>query len=878
MKNTRPARFSRCLGLLLSAFIACHAAASPEFDNKPVLSQRPIDPTRWPEVELDGQWQRVWAPPEKILVFESDEVEPEGMADFASGKGKATLVFPDADMARMTLDYGRTLYGEIVLELDCDAPVSMTVRPSETRNIYVDTVCPNVSMEFNLIFEAGSHEWRPEGLVAFRYLFLTLLSEEKNAVTVKKLVCRLRARAARYVGSFECSEPLLNRAWEIGAYTAHLCMQDLYWCDIKRERMLWGGDFQLHALGAYAAFDERENLRESLEKVAVKPGPDGAAGRAVNNIPAYSAAWVLSAHDYWMHTGDTDTLQALFPVVAGTLVFLDRMTDRESGLVGDSHGLWFWFGHHLPGAPAGACRMHMQALYHAALLAGSDMASALGLEDEARKYAESAARLRAAANLLLWDEETGGYADYIVPGMDRPKKFQPAVNGAALACGLADPEQSRRAIEAVVPNPWLPQPKDAFAAYWTSLGLLKQGFIIEGLGVVSCWWGRMAARPEVTTFWEYWEAIRPTGIEIQHLGFESFCHSWNSGVCYLLSRHVLGLGPAEPGFARVLVAPNPGPLSWVKGAMPTPAGAVAAETERIGAGADIRIKAEIPEGLKARIGIPIEDTRIVAVTVNGQTVFENDGFKPAPGLVEKHEASDMFLFFDTCAGGSLLVEAQREQPGAPRKLAENRDWAKPTLPQGPQYRPYETAPAGGGSPPSDKWIREWIVLAPIPAPLDHDFGLMFEDSVDYQFVENESTLRLKPGDEIAGLRAAAVRTDDENGLVDFDNWFPNVNCAAAYCAAYIWAEEEMKNVRILAGSDDYLRVYLNGETALIANKRLRGTKPDEDSSGPVALRKGWNIVLAKVLDVICGWSFCLRFVDEQGKPVFLIQTTRPLPQ
>ena len=51
-----------------------------------------------------------------------------------------------------------------------------------------------------------------------------------------------------YKGSFACSDDLLTRIWYMGAYTAHLCMQEDIWDAPKRDRARWMGD--LHVSGA----------------------------------------------------------------------------------------------------------------------------------------------------------------------------------------------------------------------------------------------------------------------------------------------------------------------------------------------------------------------------------------------------------------------------------------------------------------------------------------------------------------------------------------------------------------------------------------------------------------------------------------------------
>ena len=45
-----------------------------------------------------------------------------------------------------------------------------------------------------------------------------------------------------YKGSFSSSDPLINRIWDVGAYTVHLNMQEYIWDGIKRDRLVWVGD------------------------------------------------------------------------------------------------------------------------------------------------------------------------------------------------------------------------------------------------------------------------------------------------------------------------------------------------------------------------------------------------------------------------------------------------------------------------------------------------------------------------------------------------------------------------------------------------------------------------------------------------------------
>lgn len=80
-----------------------------------------------------------------------------------------------------------------------------------------------------------------------------------------------------------------------------------------------------------------------------------------------------------------------------------------------------------------------------------------------------------------------------------------------------------------------------------------------------------------------------------------------------------------------------------------------------------------------------------------------------------------------------------------------------------------------------------------------------------------------------------------------------------------WRSEREQSATLLSGSDDALRVWLNGR--LITEKlAARGVEMDADRT-PVTLRKGDNELLVEVSNFGGGWGFLLRLIDEQGKPL-----------
>ena len=76
----------------------------------------------------------------------------------------------------------------------------------------------------------------------------------------------------------------------------------------------------------------------------------------------------------------------------------------------------------------------------------------------------------------------------------------------------------------------------------------------------------------------------------------SDCHAWSASPDYELLASVVGIEPASPGFQSVRIAPQLGPLEWVKGSMPHPLGEMVVELHREGA-SGVRGSVTLPAGL-----------------------------------------------------------------------------------------------------------------------------------------------------------------------------------------------------------------------------------------------------------------------------------------
>jgi len=174
------------------------------------------------------------------------------------------------------------------------------------------------------------------------------------------------------------------------------------------------------------------------------------------------------------------------------------------------------------------------------------------------------------------------------------------------------------------------------------------------------------------------------------------------------------------------------------------------------------------------------------------------------------------------------------------------------------------------------FLRVWAVLGPFPNPVPE--GLAYNDhtkpdGLDVDYLGGESEVSpiigkeekffleemkdMKPPEGLKEYRWQFYISKD--GMVNFDEFFkPNDN-VVAYAGCFIYAEREGE-VEFLAGSDDGMAVWLNGERIHYMHKG-RALQIDEDRfTGRV--RKGWNRLLVKVEEGIGGWGFALRVGED----------------
>jgi hypothetical protein len=168
------------------------------------------------------------------------------------------------------------------------------------------------------------------------------------------------------------------------------------------------------------------------------------------------------------------------------------------------------------------------------------------------------------------------------------------------------------------------------------------------------------------------------------------------------------------------------------------------------------------------------------------------------------------------------------------------------------------APVQTYSPDADGFIRNWLVLAPIA--VQEDSGA---SEIDKDFLGGEATIKPKPDQKVNVdgkiLSWQAHQTPDY--FIDFRQAFgaERGEDAAGYAVAYVIADEAM-NVKLSVGSNDQCKAWVNGKQILkFAETR---TLDKDTDSGDVALVKGQNVLVFKVINEKNSWQGAARFIKD----------------
>jgi len=417
------------------------------------------------------------------------------------------------------------------------------------------------------------------GNTGFRFVRIDL-TEDEAEVEIKAVNAIFVYKDLEYKGNFQCSDDLLNKIWQTGAYTLHLNVQDYLWDGIKRDRLVWVGDMHPETSTLQAVFGYDDSVEKSLDLIRDETSPE----EWMNYIPTYSMWWIIIQHDWFIHNGRLEYL-------AEQKNYLDKLLRNivsqinEDGTNKITKNFIDWSTKANPQAQVAG----VHALLIMSLKAGKQICE------------------------ILKDDEL---AEICNEALDKLKKHIPTPNGDKRAAALlvlseaVDAVKTNEEILRINPSEDL----STFLGYYVLNARAKAGDIDGCLDLIREYWGGMLELG-ATTFWEdfniKWleksrkiDDINGDGVDVHanyggycYKGFRhSLCHGWASGPTAWMSEYVLGIKIVEAGCNKIKIEPNLGDLEWAEGSYPTPYGIVRVSHKKLTDG-KIETNVWVPEGV-----------------------------------------------------------------------------------------------------------------------------------------------------------------------------------------------------------------------------------------------------------------------------------------
>jgi hypothetical protein len=190
----------------------------------------------------------------------------------------------------------------------------------------------------------------------------------------------------------------------------------------------------------------------------------------------------------------------------------------------------------------------------------------------------------------------------------------------------------------------------------------------------------------------------------------------------------------------------------------------------------------------------------------------------------------------------------------------------------PHFAPAAALPK---APDPDGFLQRWLLLEPITKP--NRTNTVFTDSYvrsafSTEYFPGQFTVVPHTGDEVtvAGQKLAWHALDSSSFNVKLFRFAYGLNKptygVVFWAVTVVTAPREMRDVRMAIGSNSASMWWLNGQEAVLLSGDRRMVM-DDCVSRRLTLNKGRNVIRGAVINGPGLSDFCVRFIDENGRPV-----------
>jgi alpha-L-rhamnosidase len=575
--------------------------------------------------DLPGYDDRSWAPVDETAAIQAKlEAFPSHPVLPYSKLAASKVTEPEKGV--FILDLGQNMAGFARLRIEGARGQKIVLRFGERLNpdgtLYTTNLRSARATDTYICKGRGVEVWEPRFTFhGFQFIEVRGLTAPPPRLSVVGIPI---TTASPDVGTFSCSEPMVNKLWSNAWWTQKMNFIDICTdCPQRDERLGWTGDAQAYIRTACLNTDEQPFFTKWLVALDDAQRADGQFPMVAplkvagdDGGPAWADAGVICPMAIYQVYGDKRLLARHYPAMARFIEFCRARCTAE--LLPPEH--FHCFGDWLAMDNATPSQVIFMAYFAHSTDLVAQAAQALGKTEDAAKYRELFESIKASFNRAYVDEDGrikgNTQCDYVL----------------ALAFNLLDGARRDQAVKHLI--------DDIEKRGWR----LSTGFVgTKDLMLVLAKIGRndvayrllqSTSYPSwlfeivngATSIWERWDGWTPER-GFQDPGMNSFAHYAFGAVVQWIYEEVGGIHPLKPGYAEVLIRPQPGgKLTWAKTSYDSIRGKIVSEWH-IKDG-KLFFKATVPPNVRARIVVPSKDPADVVSDVKptavggGEAIFE----------------------------------------------------------------------------------------------------------------------------------------------------------------------------------------------------------------------------------------------------------------
>ena len=593
----------------------------------------------------DSAWHGV-----TVSSYTGSVIPQEGEAVLAHEKfSSAVLHTPDGGV---TLDFGQNMAGRITFTVTGRAGHAVTLTMGETLDEHGNFTQKNLKAEgaglisgelgqkLEYTLKEGTQTFTPMFLISgFRYVKLDNWPEEVKAENFSAAAVYADMP---FVGSFKCSNPLINQLVENVRWSMKSNFVDIPTDCPTRERSGWIGDISLFVETACFLADPRKFLQKWLHDYMLEQMPDGNLPYVVPAAAKPLRAWGCMgwsdgianlAMTLYRFYGDKAILEEVYDAVRRFIEFCRSRAKKKNPLLffkpgkhrkyiietGFHYGEWLepgtaMFRYYIKDLFLPDTEVTTAQFYYSTRLL-AEMAKLLDKKDHAECYTALANQIRQAY-----------HREFLKNGRVQSKRQCRYVR--PVAAGLLNEEESHAAIaelnKKIIANQY--KIGTGFLTTWRVMDVLTQYGYLETAykmleNTLQPGW-LFSVTKGATTVWENWYGINEAGVPV-----DSHNHYAPGAVASWLFSVCAGIKSRQPGFAEVHIEPKPGgTLTWAKAEYQSCKGKIVSAW-RI-EGELFILDVELPEGIHGTIVLPNGETHAVTGGKHSFAAARKNTFSP----------------------------------------------------------------------------------------------------------------------------------------------------------------------------------------------------------------------------------------------------------